>query len=236
MQSENKQIARNLIFNIISFGVNIFISLFFTPYLIRTLGKEAYSFFPLVNNIINFNNILTAAVGSMAGRFITMKFYKNDIEGANQYFNSIWVANIVLSIFFTIVSIFAIVFIANILTVPDILLTDVRLMFVFSAAAMIIGLLTGMFGLGTFVKNRVDLQSGISVITHIVRVIAIILLFYFLSPTIVFMSLSGFISALVGMYFNLSFKKRLLPELSFSPVKYFNWKDFAANVNFRITA
>ena len=81
--NNNKQTVKNLVFNTISFLINFIISFFFTPYLIRVVGKEAYSFFPLVNNIIGYSSILTTAVGSMAGRFIIMKIYSNDIDSAN---------------------------------------------------------------------------------------------------------------------------------------------------------
>ena len=74
--SNNKQIAKNLIFNSTSFAINFIISFAFTPYLIRTVGKEAYSFFPLINNMIGYTSIITTAVGSMAGRFITMRIYQ----------------------------------------------------------------------------------------------------------------------------------------------------------------
>ena len=76
----NKQIAKNLIYNTISFVINFVIAFFFTPYLIRVVGKEAYGFFPLVNNMIGYTSIITTAVGSMAGRFITMRIYKDDIK------------------------------------------------------------------------------------------------------------------------------------------------------------
>lgn len=231
MASDNKQIARNLIFNTASFAINLAISFFFTPYLIRTLGKEAYGFFPLVNNIISYSSILTAAFGSMAGRFITMSFYKGDIDGANKYFNSVWVANIGLSIFFTLISIIFIVNISSILTVPDYLLNDVKLLFAFALGSMVISLLTGMFGLGTYVKNRIDLQSSITVLTNVVRVACILLLFYLFVPSIVYISLSGLIGALVGMCFNLSFKKKLLPELSFAPFSHFSFKAIKTVLN-----
>ena len=98
--SNNRQIAKNLFFNGSTFIINFIISFIFTPYLIRTVGKEAYSFFPLVNNIIGYSSILTTAVGSMAGRFITMRIYKEDMEGANVYLNSMWVTNLLLSAIF----------------------------------------------------------------------------------------------------------------------------------------
>lgn len=222
--SNNKQIAKNLVFNTISFGINLFISFFFTPYLIRTVGKEAYSFFPLVNNIIGYSSILTAAVGSMGGRFVTMSIYQNDKENANQYFNSVWSANIFLSVLFTIASIFFILFISDILTVPKYLETEVRWLFGFGTITMIIGLITGLLGLGTYVKNRLDLQASVSVITNIIRVASILLLFFIFNPSIVFMSLSAFIAALVGIYFSISFKRKLLPELVINPNRYFSWK------------
>lgn len=222
--SNNKQIVKNLVFNAISFGINFFISFFFTPYLIRTVGKEAYSFFPLVNNIIGYSSILTAAVGSMGGRFVTMSIYQNDRDGANQYFNSVWCANIFLSVLFTIFSIFFIVFISDILTVPKYLETDVKWLFAFGTLTMIMGLITGFLGIGTYVKNRLYLQASVSVFTNILRVASILILFYIFRPSIVFMSLSAFIAAFVGVYFNLSFKRKLLSELTINPSRYFSWK------------
>ncbi len=219
---ENKQTAKNLIFNTISFAINFFISFFFTPYLIKTVGKEAYSFFPLINNIIGYSSIVTTAVGSMAGRFVTIHFYKKDLLGANQFFNSVWIANFVLSIFFTLLSCILLFFLPVFLTIPENLVHDVQILFLFAAATLIIGLLTSVLGLGTFVKNRVDLQASRTVISNIIRVVSIIILFSLFKPSIVYMSVSAFIAGVILMCFNISFKKRLLPELSFAPVKYYN--------------
>lgn len=220
--SNKRQVTRNLIFNIISFVINFGISFFFTPYLIKVVGKEAYSFFPLVNNIIGYSSILTAAVGSMGGRFITMRFYNKDIEGANQYFNSVWVANCALSVLFTVASIFFIIFITDILTVPSHLESEVRWLFAFGTLTLVAGLISGLFGLGTYVKNRLDLSASRNVILNVLRVLLILLMFFLFRPSIVYMSLSAFLVALAGVYFNLSFKKRLLPELTFNPKKYFS--------------
>lgn len=222
--NNNRQIAKNLFFNSSTFVINFIISFFFTPYLIRTVGKEAYSFFPLVNNIIGYSSILTTAVGSMAGRFITMHFYKDDMEGANEYLNSMWVANLLLSILFTILSIFCVVYIDKILTVPAYLLSDVRWLFGLGLFSLVLGLLTGYYGLATYVRNRVDLESSRGLICNFVRIGLIFLLFWLFKPSIVYMSLSAVVSGIVLLLFNYNFKKRLLPELTISPRKYFSWE------------
>lgn len=222
--ANNKQVAKNLVFNTASFAINFIISFFFTPYLIRTVGKEAYSFFPLVNNMIGYSSIITTAVGSMAGRFITMSIYKGDTNEANRYLNSMWVSNLLLSVLFTIISIFCVVYIDKLLTVPDNLLTDVRWLFGFGTFSMVLGLLTGYLSLATYVKNRIDLSSSINVACNFIRIIVIFALFAFFSPSIVYMSLSALIAGLIGLYMNYGLKKKLLPELIIAPKKYFSFK------------
>ncbi len=221
--ANNKQIAKNLFFNIASFVINLCISFFFTPYLIRVVGKEAYGFFPLVNNFIGYTGIITTAVGSMAGRFITMYIYKNDAENAKYYFNSVFVANIILSVIFSLVALFMVFYIDKILTIPDYLLTDIQWLFVFACLSMILGLATNILGVGAFVKNRLDLSSSRSVVTNLVRVGLILLLFVIFRPSIIYMSLSAFGAALLSVYYNFLFKKRLLPELAIQPKKYYSW-------------
>lgn len=222
--SDNKQLARNMIFNAISFGINLAISFFLTPYIVKEVGREAYGFIPLVNNMIGYTSIITTAVGSMAGRFITMRLYKNDIEGASYYFNSVLVANFVLSAIFTIIAIVALAFLPHILNIPEYLLSDVRWLFILAVLSMVIGLCTGLFGCGVYIKNRIDTSVARAMIQNVVRISCILLLFYFFEPSVVYISLGAFVSALLAIYYNFSFKKRFLPEVPFSPAKYFSWE------------
>lgn len=222
--SNNRQIALNTFYSLTSFVISLIISFFFTPYLIRVLGKETYSFFPLVNNLIGYSSIITTAVGSMAGRFITMKIYQGDSEGAKYYFNSVFIVNIILSLFFGIVFTFAIIYISSILTVPTYLLKDIKWLFALSSIGFVLGLSTDILGIGTFIRNRLDLGALRSVITNLVRLVSIFLLFYIFNPSIIYVSLSSLLAALLGVYYNLKFKRQLLPDIKIAPCRYFSWK------------
>ena len=78
-----KQLSINLIANVAAYSVNIIISFFMTPYLIRVLGKEAYSFYPIANNFVQYMGIITVALNSMASRFITIELAKGNDYKAN---------------------------------------------------------------------------------------------------------------------------------------------------------
>lgn len=174
--------------------------------------------------MIGYSSIITTAVGSMAGRFITMRIYKNDVEGANRYLNSMWVSNFFLSALFTVISVFCIVYIDKLLAVPEYLLADVRWLFGCGAFSLVLGLLTGYLSLATYVKNRVDLSSLQGVACNLVRILCVIALFAFFNPSIVYMSLSAVVAGLVGLCISYNFKQRLLPELTIAPRRYFSFR------------
>ncbi len=48
-----RQIAINMLANIVAFIINIGISLFLTPYLVNSVGSEAYGFIPLANDFVS---------------------------------------------------------------------------------------------------------------------------------------------------------------------------------------
>ena len=221
--SANKQLARNILFNSSSFVINLFISFFFTPYLIKVVGKEAYGFFPLANNMIGYTSVLTTALGSMAGRFITMKIYENDRKQASIYFNSVFTANLIFSFVFTLLSFFVIYYLDQIINIPSEISYDIKVLFFFTFGCSIISLATSIFNCCTYIKNRVDLSSSISTLTNIIRVLLILFLFWIFRPSIVYMSLSAFIAALINSYFMISLSKKLLPEITLNPRKFFSW-------------
>lgn len=223
MSPATLQTLKNLLFNVVTFGFNYGVSFFLTPYLIRHVGREAYGFFPLVNSIIGYSSILTTAIGSMSGRFVTMAIYKDDIQGANRYFNSVWVANAAFSALFTVIAVFLIVFVDSVISVPEGLLTEVRCLFGFGSFSLICGLLTGCLAMGTFVKNRLDMTATRNIALSCTNVAIIVALFSLFRPSIVYMSAGVLVVAPLSFLFNLSFKRKLLPELTFAPWRFFSF-------------
>ncbi len=220
----NKRLAINMIANIVSYSSTLLISFVLTPYLINTLGKEAYSFYPLANNFVSYMTILTNALNSMASRYITMALAKNEYNKANRYFSSILFSNIVMAGVLLIPMIGIVVFIDKILDVPINLLGSVRVLFSFSFATMLVNIITSVFGVATFSKNRIDLRSLRELVISVVRVLLFVLLFTLFNPTIAFVGIVAFIVALVNFAFQRFYTKKLLPEVHIDIKQYdFNY-------------
>ena len=85
MKNNNRTVALNMIANVLSFGVSLIISFFLTPYITKNVGTEAYGLVGLANSFINYINVITAALNSMASRFIIIELHKKNTKKANIY-------------------------------------------------------------------------------------------------------------------------------------------------------
>lgn len=209
----NRRLTINLFATVVSYSTTVLISFVLTPYLVETLGKEVYGFYPLANNFVNYISIVTVALNSMASRFITIEIVKDNKRKGNIYFSSVFFSNVILSIFIFIVSSIIVIFLDKILQIPLNLIISIKVLFSFVFLSMIINLVSNVFNVAVFIKNRIDIRSYIDMGQGLLRVVLYFLLFTFLKPSIVYV---GIVSVILSFTYFISHyyaKKCLAPEL-----------------------
>ena len=90
---KNRQLTINMAANFINFGISLCISFFLSPYIVRTIGVEANGFITLANNFVSYTSLITIALNSMIGRFVTISLTEKKTDDANRYFTSALFAN-----------------------------------------------------------------------------------------------------------------------------------------------
>lgn len=218
---EKKRLTINLIANIISYSSSILISFILTPYLIKTLGKEVYGFYPIANNFVNYMSIITIALNSMASRFITIEIVKKNYEKANKYFSSIFFANIILSEFLFILMSTLVIFLDKILVISLNLVVSIKILFSLIFLAMLINITTSVFGVAVFAKDRIDLRSGAEIVKAVLRITLFVILFSLFTPNIIYVGVVAIILEIVAFIINYKFTKKLLPNIHIKR-KYFD--------------
>lgn len=207
-----KQLIINLFANIVSFSSSLIISFFLTPYLISTIGKEAYGFYPMSNNFVGYLMIVTLALNSMASRFITIEIAKRNYRRAKEYFSSVFYSNVILAFVLSIPMILIVCNINTLLNVPSDLVNQVKLLFALVFIAMIVSIFTSVFGVATFAKNRLDLKSYAEIIQGIVKIGLYIALFSIFTPSLIFIGVVALIQSLMNLLMQIFFTKKLLPD------------------------
>ena len=125
----NRQKALNMASSIAVFVLNLCVSFFLTPYIVEKLGTSAYGFVGLSNNIINYSTLLTVAVNSMGGRFVTVSAHRHDIKEANIYMSSVFFANLTIAILILCIFIIVTLFLPELIRSPSSLVLDVQTLF-----------------------------------------------------------------------------------------------------------
>lgn len=218
-----KRMSVNLVASLVAFATNLFIGMVLTPYISSTLGDGAYGFIGIANNFVSYANILTIALNSMASRFIAIEIHKKNIKKANIYFNSVIIANTIMALVLVIVSIIMIVNLEHILRISDGLVMDVKITFAIVFANFIISLMSSIYSIAPFVKNRIDLTSIRNIIGHLIRMLVLVPLFMLLPPKIYYVGISAMAMTIFLAIASVTLSKRLMPEIKVN-LKNFSYK------------
>lgn len=222
-RGKNKQLAINMAASFMTFVVGLGIRFFLTPYIVKSLGPEAYGFIGLSANILSYTGLITIALNSMAGRFVTIKYSAGEVDEANRYFTSVFYSNLILAGIILLASAVCVVWLEYIIEIPENLIYDVKFLFCLLAVNNIVGLLTGIWGVATFIKNRLDLSNVRGIIGNFMNAATLIILFTFFAPHIWYMGVAGMVLTIYVAVTNRTFSRMLTPDLL---VKrgYFEWQ------------
>lgn len=209
--NKNKQLIINMAAQVVAFLANLLISFFLTPFIVKNVGKEAYGFVGLANNFINYATIVTTALNSMASRFITISIHQEDYDNTNKYMASVVFANIVMAVPLTIIFTFIVIFLEKMIQVPLNILFDVKLLWGFLFLNFILSLLTNVFNVATFAKNRLELASLRKIESNLIKVVVLCIAFYFFKPSIWYLGFSTLLCGIFVIITNMYYTKTLLP-------------------------
>ena len=208
-----KRLLINLIASITAFLVQLAINFFLSPYLVENLGDAAYGFIGLANNFVSYASILTVALNSMASRFISVEINRNNMKRANEYYSSIFIADILLSLVVAVASVIIIFNLQYIINIPNELIFDVKLTFCLVFINFIITILSTVFTVATFVKNKVYIASIRNIISNILRIILLLGMFALLQPKIYYIAIVSIICSIYLLIANIKITKKIASEL-----------------------
>lgn len=215
-KNTGKQMTVNLIASIVSFGVNMAINFFLTPYLVKSLGTESYGFIGLANNFVQYATIITSALNSMSGRFISIAYHKGDKDKASRLFSSVLIADLFLaSVMLVLISLFT-CYLDMFLDIPEKLIGSVKITFGITFLTFVISVVTAIFTTAAFVKNRIDINSVRDIISNLLKIALIVLLFTFFPAQLYFIALATLASGVFLLLTNITVKRKILPDVQVS--------------------
>ncbi len=186
---------------------------FLSPYIVRTIGVEANGFITLANNFVSYTSLITIALNSMTGRFVTISLTENKIEDANKYFTSALFANVSIATVLGVIGAFIVAFLDSIINVPDNLLLDIQILFALLFINCLVGVVGSIFGVAAFARNKLFLEYLRTAIGNIARALVILCGFLLFSPHVWYVGIGGLVSGIIVVVCDIQYTKKLLPEI-----------------------
>ena len=193
--------------------VNICISFFLSPYIIKTLGVEANGFVNLANNFISYANLVVTALNAMAIRFITIAYVNKDYKRANLYYNSVFWGNIIIVAVLLLPAVFLIYKIEAFIDVAPELVFDVKVLFSIVFLTFFAKTAAPNWDCGTGISNRMDLTYIPSMVLSLFRGVFLFAVLSLLTPHIWFVGLASMIVSLFELGVGYRNTSTLTPEL-----------------------
>lgn len=211
--NDSQQIWINIAASFVAYGVSLFISFFLSPYIVRTIGVEANGFVGLANNFVSYASLITIALNSLAGRFITISLRENDTGKANRYFTSVLFANTFLAAVLFLVGGMVVINLERLIEIPADITADVRLLFIALFLNCIISVFGSVFSVAAFATNKLYLESIRNIEANLLRAGCIALGFLLFTPRVSYIGLGSLLSGVYVLVFNMRYTKLLLPQI-----------------------
>lgn len=208
-----QQFAISTVATMLNLLIQFSLSFFLTSFLVESVGETAYGFFSMSNAIVNYALIVTNALNSMAARYIGVKVHSNDWEGARRYFSSVFLGDLLFSILLLVPACVGIYHLEKIINIPYELVSEVKFLFALVFLNMCTNVVGSVFGCVYIIKDRLDLLSGLQIVSNVVKAILLIILYSCFQPSIVFLGGATLCATLVLLSGKLVFNRKLLPEL-----------------------
>ena len=202
---------RNAVFRLIAYVASAIVFLAVLPYIIRHIGVEAYGIVGFSTNVLNYMAIATVAITSVIGRNLVFAIERRRYEEASkQLSTSLWGLGLVL-IGSSAPALVLILLLDKVILIPPRLVTDAKVLIACTVISSALTTISLPFGASTFARNRLDIQSGLSLGKQVLTFGLIYLLFRTLGSSLTIYGVALIAASVVLAVANVGVCRRLLP-------------------------
>ena len=218
-----KRVAINMTAQLMAFGISMLLSFLLVP-AIESMIPNAYGFTDVANKFVSAAQIVVSALNTMASRFITIRIHRDEKEEAGQYFSSVFFANVIMAAVFMIPALVVIVYLGRIFQIPEgASLPDIQLLFLFIFLNFTISIITSVFSVASYSRDRLELSSISTVLGEIVRLAVLAVCYLCFRPYLFYVGCASVASTVIQAAANVLFTRRLLPDMKLR-LRAFRWK------------
>ena len=192
--NERKQTKINFYTNILALVANVLVGIYYTPYLVNSLGLEAYGVLPLALIINEYISVATQTLTHAYTRFYSVALQKEDYEEASKDISTSFVVVLLICLLIFPVALGIINNVDSLFQVPKGLLEGTRLLFGYTILSLMVSVISSLLNVTLYATNRLDLMNLLKIIRTVFKLLLIIVAFETIKVDVSFVGLANFLS------------------------------------------
>lgn len=177
MQDRAKQTKINFYTNILALVVNVFVGIYYTPYLVNSLGLAAYGILPLALIINQYISVATQTLTHAYTRFYSVALQKGDYDEASKDISTSMVVVLLISACVVPLGFFIVLKANTLFQIPSELLRSAQILFVFTILSFLVSLFSSLLNVTLYAINRLDLMNVMKIIRTSLKLVLLVVLF-----------------------------------------------------------
>jgi len=223
------QTSKNLFTNSFTLVINVAMGLFYTPYLVRSLGIIAYGIVPLALIINQYISVLTGSLTASLTRFYTIALQKGEPDEASKYMSTALSTILMMVIVLLPLSYLIVSNINHVFNIPHEFVNNARFLFAFTLLSFFVSLFSSLLNSTLYATNRLDLMNVVNVVRTTSKVLFTVVFFQSFNTNIEYIGIANLLTELfvfiLSIYF---FKDSTNSSIKINLLKYFDKKKLIA--------
>ena len=164
MSDNSKQTKFNFYTNILALIANVVVGIYYTPYLLNSLGLAAYGVLPLALIVNQYVSVATQTLTHSYTRFYSVALQKGDYLEASKNISTSLVVVLIISLLLTPIGVWIVTCVDKLFQIPQTLIISARFLFIFSLLSLVVSLFSSLLNVTLYALNRLDLMNGLKII------------------------------------------------------------------------
>lgn len=192
LDDKQKQIKINFYTNIAALVANVLVGVYYTPYLVRSLGLAAYGVLPLALIINQYIGVATHTFTHSYTRFYSVALQKNDLCESAKVLSTSFLVVILICIGVAPIAIGIIRYADKLFQIPYEYISSARYLFCFTILSFFCSMLSSLLNVMLYANNRLDLLNLLKIIRSSFKLLFVVAFFEVMRIDISLVGLANF--------------------------------------------
>lgn len=212
MSDNAKQTKTNFYTNILALVANVFVGIYYTPYLVNNLGLAAYGILPLALIINQYISVATQTLTHAYTRFYSVALQKGDYDEASKNISTSMVVVLLICLLIVPLGIGVIVKANTFFQIPSEFLVSAQILFGFTILSFVVSLFSSLLNVTLYAINRLDLMNIMKIIRSVLKLVIVITLFETIRVNVSLVGVTNFITEVVILMMSIYLFYRFKPS------------------------